>query len=183
MTMTSTSTLSITITSQLVFDIHNQNEKNLILKIRTFNFLTFIWLSSVTKSFDVFSNIQEAKVQLEESAPQVSLLRRSSKEIQQVVGFDLPASEQIHSRLSGVKLRQRRLLAKVHKKQSDMERDMDVFKRFHENLKMIDDWLAEVDTSELDRPISIEPDVVREQIHKNEVSVRRGTGRLFVHSA
>ena len=62
-------------------------------------------------------------------------------------------------------------MKKIDEKRSGMERDMDVFKRFHENLKAIDDWLANVDTSELDRPISIEPDVVGEQIHKNEVTL------------
>ena len=104
------------------------------------------------------------------SKPQVTQLRRSSKEILQAVDRDSPSSETVQSRLSGVKQRQRRLLAKVHKKQSDMERDMNVFKTFHDHLKNLDTWLADVDTAELDQPISIEPDGVREQIHKTEVS-------------
>ncbi len=106
---------------------------------------------------------------MEESKPQVTQLRRSSKEILGAVDRDSPSSETVQSRLSGVKQRQRRLLAKVHKKQSDMERDMNVFKTFHDNLKSLETWLADVDTTELDQPISIEPDGVREQIHKTEV--------------
>ena len=52
-----------------------------------------------------------------------------------------------------------------------MERDMENFRKFHEYLKNLENWFADVDTAELDKPISIEPDVVREQIHKNEVSL------------
>lgn len=105
---------------------------------------------------------------MEESKPHVKELRRSSKEILQAVDKDSSSSETVQSRLSGVKQRQRRLLAKVHKKQSDMERDMNVFKTFHDHLKSLETWLADVDTAELDQPISIEPDGVREQIHKTE---------------
>ena len=50
---------------------------------------------------------------------------------------------------------------------------METFRKFHDHLKTLDVWLEEIDTTELDRPISIEPDVVREQIYKNEVSPRK----------
>lgn len=106
---------------------------------------------------------------MEESKPQVTQLRRSSKEILQAVDKDSPSSETVQSRLSGVKQRQRRLLAKVHKKQSDMERDMNVFKTFHDHLNSLETWLAGLNTANLEQPISIEPDDVREQIHKTEV--------------
>lgn len=46
---------------------------------------------------------------------------------------------------------------------------MNIFKTCHDHLNNIEIWLNAVDTSELDKPISIDPDGVREQIYKTEV--------------
>ena len=128
------------------------------------------YLTTTLTECDIFFLFQKAQTQLEEHEPKLTQLRRSSKEIKRLEQ-DSPAFENIQSRVSVVAQKQRLLRAKVDKKKSEMERDMENFRKFHEYLKNLENWLADVDTAELDKPISIEPDVVREQIHKNEVSL------------